>query len=110
MDQFDVGLALEPLENRNAALTQSNKIGSYFLAGLAIAATDTPGQREVMDQAQDAGFLYAPGKPELLAQGLQRWVEDRKALRSAQQAAWEAARSRFCWDFEKEKFFAALQN
>ncbi|MFN2494155.1 MAG: glycosyltransferase, partial [Pyrinomonadaceae bacterium] len=47
MDQFDIGLALERVENVGAALTVSNKIGSYLLAGLAIAATDTPGQREM---------------------------------------------------------------
>jgi glycosyltransferase involved in cell wall biosynthesis len=109
MDQFDVGLALEPLENRNAALTQSNKIGSYFLAGLAIAATDTPGQREVMEQAPNAGFIYPAGNPQLLADGLRGWLNDRNALSAAKQAAWEAARSGFSWDFEKEKFFAALQ-
>ena len=109
MAQFDVGLALEREENVGAALTVSNKIGSYLLAGLAIAATDTPGQRELLGQIPSAGFLYPSGQPKLLAEGLRRWLGDRNALRAAQQAAWDAARRRFCWDVEQEKLLRLLE-
>jgi hypothetical protein len=108
MSEFDVGLALEPLSNHNAALTQSNKIGSYFLAGLAIAASDTPGQREVLGQESQAGFLYPSGRAELLAAGLKKWRDNRESLRASQQAAWDIARERYCWDVEQEKFFKVL--
>ena len=108
IDQFDVGLALEREQNVGAALTVSNKIGSYLLAGLAIAATDIPGQREILKQVRSAGFLYPSGRPELLAKGLRRWLDDRNALREAQQAAWNAARRRFCWDIEQGTLLKAL--
>ncbi len=108
LDQFDVGLALEREENVGAALTVSNKVGSYLLAGLAIAATDTPGQRELLGQVPSAGFLYPSGKPILLAEGLRKWLADRNALRRAQQAAWDAARRRFCWDVEESKLLGTL--
>ena len=108
MDQFDVGLALEREENVGAALTVSNKIGSYLLAGLAIAATDTPGQREIFGNIPSAGFLYPSGKPQLLADGLREWIADRDALRAAQQSAWDAARRRFCWDVEQETLVKIL--
>jgi glycosyltransferase involved in cell wall biosynthesis len=108
MGQFDVGLALERPENIGYSLTVTNKVFSYLLAGLAIAASDTPGQREIMDQIPSAGFLYEAGRPELLSRGLQHWIDDTNALRLAQQAAWDAARNRFCWDIEREKFFKAL--
>lgn len=108
MDQFDVGLALERKENIGAALTMSNKIGSYLLAGLAIAATNTSGQREILEQIPSAGFLYPSGKPELLAEGLTVWMKDRDALRTAQQAAWCAARKQFSWEVEEEKFLEVL--
>jgi glycosyltransferase involved in cell wall biosynthesis len=109
LSQFDVGLALEREENVGAALTVSNKIGSYLLAGLAIAATDTPGQREILEKIPSASFLYPSGKPKLLADGLRRWLDERNALRRAQQAAWDAARERFCWDIEREKFLNLLE-
>ena len=108
MDQFDVGLALERPEKVNAALTVSNKIGSYLLAGLAIAATETPGQLELMRQCAGGGFLYPPGNPKLLAEGLRPWIADRAALRNSQQAAWEVARGRFCWDIEQQKWLSRL--
>jgi glycosyltransferase involved in cell wall biosynthesis len=110
MDQFDVGLALERGEHTNYALTVTNKIGSYLLAGLAIAATDTPGQREILDQIPSAGFLYPSGNPELLAEGLRRWLDDRNSLIAAQQASWDAARNRFCWDVEQRKWLVLLES
>jgi len=104
MGQFDVGLCLERIERTNYALTVTNKLFAYLLAGLAVAATDTPGQREILEQIPSAGFLYPAGNPESLAKGLERWIDNLETLRSAQQAAWNAARERFCWDKEKEKF------
>jgi len=109
LEQFDVGLALERPENGGYARTVTNKVFSYLLGGLAIAATDTPGQREVLERIPKAGFLYEAGKPEVLARGLQRWLADRDAVRAAQQCAWAAARQRFCWDLEKEKFLNLLE-
>ena len=109
MDQFDVGLALERAGDPNYSITVTNKFFSYLLAGLALAATDTPGQREVFDQAPAAGFMYASGRPELLAAQLRRWRDDRDSLRAAQTAAWRAARERFCWEVEAAKFVALLE-
>jgi len=109
MDQFDVGLALERASDPNYSITVTNKFFSYMLAGLALAATDTPGQREVFEQAPAAGFMYPSGRPELLAEQLRRWCDDRNGLRAAQSAAWRVARERFCWDVEKTKFLTLLE-
>ena len=108
MAEYDIGLALERPQNRNHSLTASNKIFSYMLAGLAVAASDTPGQREVMEQAQGAGFLYPAGDTKCLRVALEGWIRDREKLRQAQQSAWDAARSRFCWDIEQHKFLELL--
>ncbi|GIW56724.1 MAG: hypothetical protein KatS3mg082_3128 [Nitrospiraceae bacterium] len=107
--EYDVGLALERPEHEAYARTVTNKLFGYLLAGLGIAATDTPGHREVLQQIPEAGFLYRAGDAEALAAGLVRWVEDPRALRRAQEASWDAARSRFCWDREKEKFLAVIR-
>jgi len=105
---FDIGLALERTSNDGYSLTISNKIFSYLLAGLAVAASDTPGQREAMKGYPEAGFLYPCGSSEALAIGLQRWLDNREALLLAQQSAWNAARERFCWDLEQQKFLEQL--
>jgi glycosyltransferase involved in cell wall biosynthesis len=104
MADYDVGLALERPQNRNYSLTVTNKIFSYMLAGLAVAATETPGQREVMDQSPGAGFLYPAGDAESLRVLLGIWLKDRARLRQAQCAAWDAARRRFGWDVEQKSF------
>ena len=106
--EFDAGLASEQPNRKNYSLTVTNKIFSYLLPGLAIAATDTPGQREVLDQVPSGGFLWPAGDPSALAAGLRRWIEDHNTLRRVQQASWDAARTRFCWDREKDKLLLTM--
>ncbi len=101
---FDVGLALEQPGNGNTSRTVSNKLFSYLLAGLAVAASDTEGQREVMARLPAAGFLYAAGNPRELAEGLRHWMDDPGALKAAKRAAWQAGRETYCWDVAEEKF------
>lgn len=108
MADYDVGLALERPRNRNYSLTVTNKVFSYMLAGLAITATETPGQREVMDQAPGAGLLYPAGDAKSLRRTLEIWIADREKLRQAQEAAWDLARAGFCWEIEQKKFLELL--
>jgi glycosyltransferase involved in cell wall biosynthesis len=109
LGEFDVGLALERGENGNYSRTVTNKVFAYLLAGLALAATDTPGQREFLQQVPGAGFLYPSSNPKALAEGLLVWVRQREKLMAARRAAWDAARARFCWDVEKAKFVRVLE-
>jgi len=109
MAEYDVGLALERPQNRNYNLTVTNKIFGYMLAGLAVAATDTPGQREVINQAPGSGFLYPAGDAKALRALLEIWLRDREVLRRAQCASWEAARARFCWDIEQANLLQRIE-
>jgi glycosyltransferase involved in cell wall biosynthesis len=108
MEQYDVGLALERPDHQNYSRTVTNKVFSYLLAGLAVAATDTPGQREILDQIPAAGFLYPAGNPTVLAEKLGHWIDSPGSLLEAKQAAWDVARSKFCWDVEETKFLQLL--
>ncbi|HMI92418.1 MAG TPA: glycosyltransferase [Polyangiales bacterium] len=107
--EHDIGLALEQPVSRNRLLTVTNKIFFYLVAGLAVAATETPGQTPIMSQLADSGFSYPPGDHEQLARGLQRWLDDRPALQRTRAAALEAARTRFCWEIERDKLLAAVR-
>jgi glycosyltransferase involved in cell wall biosynthesis len=108
MSEYDVGLALERPQHRNYSLTVTNKVFTYMLAGLAILATDTPGQREVMSRVAEAGALYPAEDVPSMRAILETWIKDRKKLRTAQQAAWDGARSTFCWEIEQMKFIEML--
>ena len=106
--EYDVGLALEPGHSRNNALAVSNKLLTYLAAGLAIAASDTPGQRGVMRQVPDAGFLFPAGDAEALAAGLRELSADRGRLNAAKRASRRAAEEQFSWEHEKHRLVEAL--
>ena len=101
--EFDVGLALEQSVSLNRDLCLTNKIFSYLLAGNAIAATSTTGQRPIVEVIGRAGFLYEPGDVDALAHGLRTWSQDRQRLQHARWEAWTWGTRQFNWDVEKKK-------
>lgn len=59
MYSYDIGLALELCSTRSRSLTSTNKIFQYMEAGLPVIATDTPGQREVIQKVPGSGWLIS---------------------------------------------------
>jgi glycosyltransferase involved in cell wall biosynthesis len=100
--EYDVGLALEQPTSPNRDLCLTNKIFSYLLAGNAVAATATTGQRTILETIDPAGFLYEAGDSEALARGLRFWHDDRSELQRARRAAWSVGTHKFNWDLEKK--------
>ena len=108
---YDIGLAAEPASSMNNALSLSNKALTYPLAGLALAVTDTPGHRPLIDHVREHAVVYAPSDADTLARGLQMWHDDRAALRRAMAASWDAAVNRWHWeDHDREALLAATRN
>jgi glycosyltransferase involved in cell wall biosynthesis len=108
--EFDVGLALEQTVSLNRDLCLTNKIFSYLLAGNAIAATLTTGQRPIMEAIGTAGFLYEPGDVDALANGLRIWSQDRQQLQHARWEAWSWGTRQFNWDVEKKKLLDVVSD
>ena len=106
--EYDIGLALEPGHSRNNALAASNKLLTYLAAGLAVAASDTPGQRAVMVEAPGAGFLFPPDDASALAAGLRELVSAPDRLVAAKLASRRAAEARFSWERERDRLLEAL--
>jgi glycosyltransferase involved in cell wall biosynthesis len=106
--EHDVGLALEQPVTENHRLTVSNKLFVYLLAGLAVAATDVPGQRAVLDACPGAGFCYPPGDHRALAERLRAWTRDASALDRSRRAALDAARREWNWERHRQAFLAAV--
>lgn len=100
--EYDVGLALEQPDSPNRDLCLTNKIFSYLLAGNAVAATSTTGQKAIVETLGPAGFLYEPGDADALARGLRFWHDDRSALQRARIEAWLLGTHKFNWDHEKK--------
>jgi glycosyltransferase involved in cell wall biosynthesis len=100
---LDVGLALEIGSPLNRELCLSNKIFTYVLAGLAVAASDTVGQRATAEDLGEGAILYRPGDVATFADGLRRWADDPEALLRAKRACWEAACRRWHWEHPLER-------
>jgi hypothetical protein len=105
--EHDLGLALEqPSASRNRTICLTNKLFTYLLAGIPFVATDTPGQRPVVDELPDVARSYAPGD-------VDGHVEAAAALLDAaglQEQALQAARARYCWEVEKQIFLSVVRD
>ncbi len=106
--EHDVGLSLEQGLNLSRKLTITNKFFFYLLAGLAIIATDLPGQRYVFSTFPKAGFLYPPGDYQALAGYLKRFIDDPGLLNSCKQASLQAAQERWNWERESQKLIERI--
>ena len=106
--EFDIGLALEPRWPLNRNITITNKILQYMNAGLAVIATDTAGQTEVMRAAPDCGLLITAHETTEYAQQLDALLADSARLRATQLASRAAAEREFCWERETPRLLAAV--
>lgn len=106
--EFDIGLALEPRWPLNRNITITNKILQYLNAGLAVIATDTAGQQEIMRAAPESGLLITAHETTEYAQKLDALLGDPARLRATQLAARAAAAREFCWEQETPRLLAAV--
>jgi hypothetical protein len=102
-ERYDVGLSLEQVRPRSRALCLSNKAFTYLAAGIAIAFTETPGQRALAEDLGEAAFVAQPGDVAALAVGLTRFANDKALLARAKRTAWQAAVDRWRWDHPRQK-------
>jgi hypothetical protein len=107
--EHDIGFAGEQPDCRSRDLTVTNKILHYLLAGLAVVASDTKGQREVAAQASGAVFLYPAGDIRALAATLDRLLGSPEALAQAKAAALAAAHDIFCWEHQERVLLDAIE-
>lgn len=102
-EHFDVGLSVEPGFSRNNELALSNKSFAYLVAGLAVAFTNTPGQRELADDIGAGALTFASQDTAAQAAGFRHWAQNPTGLLAARQAAWAAAQRRWHWEHPQER-------
>ena len=81
-----------------------------MLAGLAIAATDTAGQRQIMESTPEIGFLYKPGDYNDLAKNLNELISKPAKLAAYKKASLEAAEKIWNWEKESKKLLEITEN
>ena len=106
--RHDIGLALEHPSPASRDLTITNKILQYLNAGLAVAATPTAGQREVLARNPAAGiFLDLAAPPADTAARLDALLAD-PGLPARRAAARQLAVSHYCWEREAPRLVALV--
>ncbi len=100
--QFDIGLALEIPDSENRDLCLTNKIFTYLLAGNAVIATETKGQKGFLDSIPSIGFTYAPGDDDRLARILKHLLKSPEALKQFRCQSFKQGRTRFHWEREQK--------
>jgi glycosyltransferase involved in cell wall biosynthesis len=104
----DIGLALEQSFIVNRDLTVTNKILQYLNAGLAVVASDTAGQREVLAHNPDAGLIVKTDDTAAFAAALDVLVADRGQRAARQRAARRLAETTYCWEREAPRLLATV--
>ncbi|MES2807887.1 MAG: glycosyltransferase [Bacteroidota bacterium] len=107
--QFDIGLALEPGFAVNNNLALSNKIFTYMQAGLAIIASDTAAQQDMLSKNPTIGYVYPKGNATALAAILSDYDNNRQQLAHNQTQALRLARDQYNWETESKKFLAVVE-
>jgi glycosyltransferase involved in cell wall biosynthesis len=108
--EHDIGLALEQPVNINRSITVTNKLFFYLLAGLGLAATNTEGQRAIMQNSPEVGFVYEAGDHRALALELQKLIDSPALLGRRKTAALNAARERWNWEEESRRLVEAVSS
>lgn len=106
----DIGLALEQPFILNRDLTVTNKIIQYLNAGLAVVASDTAGQREVLAHAPAAGLIVETHETTAFAATLDTLLADRTSLAARQRAARRLAETVYCWELEAPRLLSLVES
>lgn len=109
INQFDIGLATEPAFSINNDSALSNKIFTYIQSGLAVIASDTTAQKQLLEDYPNMGIVYKKNDPESLAYALKTYLEDKYLLLAHQKQAVKYADEILNWEVEKEKFLSIVK-
>src|SRR5450631_475690 len=104
----DIGLAIEPDTPESRFLTTTNKVFQYLNAGLAIVATPTAGQREVLSKVPGCGILAERSSPEALAAQLDALVSRPGLLAEMGAASRAGAVNYYSWERSEPVLIAAV--
>jgi glycosyltransferase involved in cell wall biosynthesis len=103
---FDIGLATEPGFSPNNEQALSNKLFTYMNAGLAVLASDTPGQAEFMGGYPQVGKTYQRSDLASLCRAIVEYHKDRTGLEATRRAAYRLGRETLNWETERGKFLS----
>jgi len=100
--EHDIGLALEIPYCFNRQFTITNKLFQYLQAGLAVIATDTSGQREILSKHPEIGQLILNNDAIALADAINTLIENPQKLAATKKAALSVAQDSLNWENQED--------
>ncbi|MDB5287588.1 MAG: hypothetical protein JWR05_2537 [Mucilaginibacter sp.] len=101
--QFDIGLATELATPYNRDICLTNKIFTYIQAGLAVIASDTTAQVQLLNKHQNIGTPYKKGDAQELANALKLYINNPDFLQKKKQNSYMLGQTTLNWEIESEK-------
>lgn len=108
--QFDIGLATEPGFSINNNLALSNKIFTYIQSGMAVIASNTLAQENLLKEYPNMGTIYKKGDPKSLATALSTYLKQPDLLVKHKVQSTQYAATKLNWEDESQKFLAIIKN
>ncbi len=108
--QFDIGLATEIGSPKNRDLCLTNKVFTYIHAGLAIVASDTSAQKQLMMKFNEMGSIYERNDTNTLVEIFTTYLNNKELLIKHKMKAKTYANDELNWDKEQHKFLMAVNN
>jgi glycosyltransferase involved in cell wall biosynthesis len=107
--EFDVGLAIElNTADFNRQICLTNKIWAYFQSGLYILATDTPAQKQFLEQKNKIGLISRQNISSFEVK-IETIIKSIKTIRQGKEQSFRYAR-KFAWENEKKKLASIWKN
>jgi glycogen(starch) synthase len=103
---FEVGILFDRPQSRNSELSFPNKLFEYLMAGLAVVAPRLESLGPLLEDER-VGVTFEPGRPEGLADALERLANDRELLLELRGRARELALTRLNAEAAAETLAAA---
>lgn len=107
--KFDIGLALEQDRPLNRDICLTNKIFTYLISGLAIIASATQAQKQLLEENRAIGGLYPIGNVAELKKIIIQFLNDKDLLNEYKNNAYQLAQSKYNWEIESKKFINIVE-
>ena len=106
--KYDIGLAMETGKPLNRDICLTNKIFTYNQAGLAILATDTSAQKDLLTRYPNMGLIYKRNDLKDLMIKLSYYL-DGENLRITKEKSYQYGQDILNWETESKKFLNVIK-
>ena len=106
--KYDIGLATETGSPFNRDICLTNKIFTYNQAGLAILATDTTAQKDLLSRYPNMGLIYKRNDLEDLKRKLLCY-RNANILENTKNQSYNYGQNMLNWETESQKFLAIIK-